>query len=503
MDVTVTGFTHSPRRFDQLVQAINEAERLLDAPYPSPRVTLKRVSTVSGGFCGQNVVYNSTIEVRVDDECDDTLAMLAHEVAHTWFHGSNPANWIDEGLANAIERQVVKNLGADEPAYRPITYCETYRNLRELEQGRPNRVTRNSYAGFSCNYSLGDGIFGALMEYYGEEEFNRRIAQLARPAISRASREHTIADVRETLGDDGPALEIIDLWYQGEPEMRKYRHLDAIEWSYPPTIDGDYLHFAGSSSQPDMVYDFILGKDPYCSQFLLYDGIGRSSWVASVADPLPAGWHRDDISELVVINHQINPATGQFSVTAQINGPALAEVADLSLSVRSRVTTGADGFCEESISYSQGPIVTGVIPIELKEFRHYHLDAIEWISPPKISGNVLRFAGKALPGAVQLTWREDYCGQFDLYYRDERGYHYIDSINPLLPDDRFWPEQIAAEVTAQRVGGDGAFEALVRISDNDLLERPDLILLVETEAEWNRNTRKCGDSAVLSAVDIR
>ena len=280
VDVTVTGFDDSPLRFDQLVLSIVEEERLLGVPYPSPSMTMKKVSKVAGGFCGNNqlsyapryvgdpyVVDGSVISVRVDEDCDKTFATIAHEVAHTWFHGNDPADWIDEGLADAIEHQVVAAHQEGREIYPPITYCESYRNIIELERGAPDRVSNDQPTGFSCNYRLGDGIFGDLREYYGDNEFNKRIAQLARRGTNATKREHTIADIRKVLGGDGPALDIINRWYDGQPEMRKYRHLDAVRWTYPPTIDGDYLHFAGKTDQPELVQDFVLGEDPYCSQF--------------------------------------------------------------------------------------------------------------------------------------------------------------------------------------------------------------------------------------------
>ena len=160
------------------------------------------------------------------------------------------------------------------------------------------------------------------------------------------------------LGGDGPALDIINLWYEGKPEMRKYRHLDAVRWTFPPTIDGDYLHFSGKTDQPELVQDFGLGKDPYCSQFHLYNDTGNQQWVARVSDPLLAGWSHDG-SRVITVNHQISPNTGEFSVTARIVGSALSGFRDLSLKVISRVTTGEAGTCNESINYSRVPVVFG------------------------------------------------------------------------------------------------------------------------------------------------
>ena len=515
VDVVVKGFEDSPLRYEQLVQSINEIEGMLGVPFPSPRVTMTRVGNLNGGFCGHNqleyapryfgapyVVSDSTIRLRVDNRCDDTFSSVAHEVAHTWFHGNDPADWIDEGLANAIEHQVVASLRPEGVVYPPTTYCESYRNIAELERGRPVRIVDGDSTGFECNYDLGDGIFGALREYFGDEEFNRRVAPLARRSTNISGRAHTIEDIRESLGEDEAALDIINTWYAGRPEMRKYRHLDAVEWIFPPTIDGEYLHFAGRTAEPGIVHDFVLGKDPYCSQFPLYRGIGRQEWIASVADPLPAGWHHNSIPKLVVISHQINSVTGHFRVTAKINEKSLLSMNQLSLAVRSRVTTGADGLCKESVTYSQVPIVTGSVPVEFKVARHYSLDAIEWISPPTINGNTLRFVGKSLPGAVRLTHREGYCSQFFFYERDERGYHYIDNLAPLLSGNQYWIDPFA-EVTSQRVGPDGTFEAIVKLSNNALAGYRNPVLMVETESIRDRVTNKCGESDTLSAADIR
>ena len=664
MDAAVTGFADSPLRFDQLVLAINEGERLLGVPYPSPSVTMRQVSQLSGGFCGQNqpsyaarytedpyVVDNSVIEVRVDEDCHKTFATIAHEVAHTWFHGNDPADWIDEGLADAIELQIVAAYEEGQEIYPPITYCESYRNINELERGEPDRVSSDQPTGFRCNYRLGNGIFGALREYYGDDEFNKRIAQLARRETNDKRRENTISDIRKVFGGEGPALEIINRWYDGQPEMRKYRHLDAIRWTYPPTIDGDYLHFAGQTDQPEMVQDFVLGKDPYCSQFALYDDTSGQEWVASIADPLPAGgshaesskvvtinhyispdtgefsvtakimdnalagyrdlsllvgsrvttgeagtcnesinysqvpvvlgeipterkvakyyhmdavewtfpptidgdylhfagqtdqpemvqdfvlgkdpycsqfvlyryivnqewvatvsdpllagWSYDEIPKVVMVNHDISPDTGEFSVTAKINGNALAGIDELSLLVRNRVTTDANGACTTGDIYSQVPVVSDSIPSKIKTSRHYSLDVIQWVTPPTTSGNTLRFVGQALPGAINLTWQEGYCSQFLFYERDEDGYHYIDSLNPLLPENRHWTGHITGEVTQQRISADGTFEALVKLSDNALAGYRNLVLLVTTQAVLDSGTNKCGESDVLSAVDIR
>ena len=84
--------------------------------------------------------------MRVDEDYYKTFAAIAHEVAHTWFHGNDPADWIDEGRP-AIELQIVAAYQEGQAIYPPITYCESYRNIDELERGAPDRVSSANLPG--------------------------------------------------------------------------------------------------------------------------------------------------------------------------------------------------------------------------------------------------------------------------------------------------------------------------------------------------------------------
>ena len=379
VDVTVEGFVDNRHRFDQLVQVINEEEQLLGVPYPAPRVNMRRVSKLPAGFCGHNqmsyearyqgdpyTVEASVIRLRVAGNCDDTLGSIAHEVAHTWFHGNDPADWIDEGLDNTIEYKVKEAHPQGAEEYPPVTYCASYRNIGELERAAPQEDLSVEASGFRCNYRLGDGIFGALTEYHGSEEFNRHIAKLARRSVNTSKKAHSIEDVREVLGSDGKSLEIIDLWYRGEPDMKIYRHLDLVSYTHPPTIDGEYFHFAGRTEELGLVHDFNLGDDPFCSQFFVFEGLADPEPLSGIADPLAVGWHHNEVPEVVAINSEINAATGEFSVTARVNSRETLMAEDLSLQVSSQVPTGPDGKCEESTNFSQVQIVHGTIADELR-----------------------------------------------------------------------------------------------------------------------------------------
>ena len=514
VDITVEGFAENRLLFNQLVQVINDEEQLLGVPFPAPRVSMRRVRDLPGGFCGHNqmsyesryrgdpyIVEASVIRLRVDSKCDDTFGSLAHEAAHTWFHGSDFADWIDEGLANSMENQVKEAHLGEGAQYPPVTYCASYRNISELESAVPIRDASMEASGFSCNYRLGDGIFGALREHFGTDEFNRRIAKLARRSQNRTNGSFTVTDVRENLGADGKSREIIDLWYEGEPEMRIYRHLDQVTYTHPPTLDGEYIHFAGKTTHPGMVLDFVIGNDPYCSQFHLYSGLADPDYSGSIADPLPVGWHHTNIPKLVVINSEVNSATGDFQVTARVNDLTLLKAEDLSLQTGSRTVVGVNQKCEEDTNFSQVKIVLGTIADELKKVRHYYQETVLWAQPPRVKDFSLTLAGVAPPGTLSLEWKERSCSQVLLYKFDARGYTYVATVYPMLPAGRSWNTILDAEVASGKVYSDGRFEAIIEIWDKSLLSHDHLVLVVRTETRKD-HTNTCPTEEVMGAARI-
>ena len=467
----------------------------------------------SGGFCGHNQpsygyrysgqpyrIESAEIRLRVDAECTHTLASIAHETAHTWFHGNEYANWIDEGLANAVENQFMAT--RSEIAYPPRTYCENYRNISQLERARPVRVNTGGDEGFTCNYRLGDGIFGGLREHYGDQEFNARIAGLAKRHENPDDRELTVNDVRRALGDGGQASEIIETWYSGHPEMRKYEHLDIVEWIHPPTTDGEWLHFSGRIHSGGVIHKPVVGNDPYCPQFDLFDGTGDMKWIKSVNDPLAVGYRRHEDTKVYMANHMIDPRTEEFRVTARILDNALSGYGSLSLRVESRVTKGPDGKCQRAVSYSQVTVESGNIPEEFKRTDHPHEDTMQWTQPPALNENILTFAGIAEPGAVNLEYEAGYCPQVGIYRYDERGYDWIAWVSPYRTDGRKWKDA-ESEITNYRMMNDGSFEATARVRSGLLSGHGTVLLVVTEKNPLNTATNLCTTPRVMSVAEIR
>lgn len=512
VNATVTGFADSPTRFDQLTWAIDQVESLIGIPYPAPVLTMS-LGIPAGGFCGDNqmeyearyshepyTVERSNIKVEVSERCHQTLGTIVHETAHTWFHGSAKANWIDEGLANAMENQVIAQATGKD--YLPATHCESYRNIRELEQANPLRtstkVSGAGFQGFRCNYSLGDGIFGDLREHYGDQEFNRRIAQLARSRVNATGGDLTVNNVRDVLGDGGRASAIIEEWYRGDPDMRLHRHLDTVEWIQPPITDGEWLRLHGVL-QEGQIHNLSSEDTTQCPQFVLYSGIGNLTWVKNVEDPIRVGWTHHHSTKVFAVNHLIDPRTGKFEVTARVLDRALDGHEHLSLLVRSSVGTGPDGKCLQSETYSHVPVQRGDIPDRFKSIKHHHKDAIEWLNEPVLNGTTLTFAGRASPGAINLWHEEDTCSQIGIYSYDNRGYSFVAWVNPQLRDNRRWVN-VESEITKGHTYQDGSFEVTATVRQG-VMPQGTAALLVITE-ENPSTGQKCGNPPVLSVKEI-
>ncbi len=514
VDVTVEGFADSPAIFNTLVQTINEEEQMLGVSYPAPKLQMTKADQLQGGRCGYNQmsansryqgephsIANSAISIRVDSECDDTFGTIAHEVAHTWFSGNDPQNWIDEGLANSIEIQMQEANPGEGDNYPPLTYCATHRNIAELEAAKPIRDVSTQASGFTCNYTLGDGIFSALREHLGTETFNQAIAELGLKAVSPNYRANNVEDVKRVLGLDAWALEIIDTWYSGQPEMRIFRHLDLVDYTYPPTLDGQYLHFAGRIREPGLIHDFIIGKDNYCSQFYVDEGLAEPKSLAG-ANPLTVGWKYNEVPELSVINSDISPDAREFSITARVNDHQLLQAKNPSLQVASRANVGRDGECEQSTTFSQVMIEKGAIPADMKTVKHYHADQIAWDWPPQVSSYQIHLSGKAPPGSMSFHDRDNYCGQIDLYRMDESGYHRISGVNPMLPAGIQWDSTPGAEIVSGSVDSDGRFEAVIQVWDANLLNHSHVVLRIGAESLLDRSTNQCTSSEAMGAVSL-
>ena len=141
-----------------LEEAITYVEETMDMPLPTNHVILLLDdSGVYENFAGVN--YGQAMAVRRKSE-DGTdwdrqafRAIMVHEVAHYFWHGSE--DWIDEGVANAIDITYAREKNPSAEFKRNEREGCTLNTLEELARAERHR---NSTA-FRCNYYLGGNLF--------------------------------------------------------------------------------------------------------------------------------------------------------------------------------------------------------------------------------------------------------------------------------------------------------------------------------------------------------
>ena len=240
----------------------------------------------------------------------------------------------------------------------------------------------------------------------------------------------------------------------------------------------------------------------FCSQFAVYEGLADPDIVTSIAYPLPVGWRHNRIPAMVVINSEVNPASGDFQVTARINDLTVLARPHLSLQVGSRVNVKPDNKCAEDVHFSWVEIKRGAIPVPIKTLQHYHEDLIDWQRSPEIVNGQLRITGKAPAGSLTFEDSDNYCGQFTLYALDQEGYHHLATINELLPDGYHWTDP-EAEFTEAKIYSDGRFEAVAEIWDRDVLQHDHLVLRVRVAPKVNTTTDQCETATTIGAIAVK
>ena len=190
------------RSMDLLEYAVRETETLMDAQYSRNEVWLLFEHALRPGRGGQHLNTHITIRPQYDsDDASYAPHIIAHEVAHYYWRFN--AKWIDEGMAEVMPL-VIENKRTGSPVRARNAPCGTAENIMELEALAPEQ----GEPAFSCNYSLGEGLFLELLQRLGENAFWDGARKLYTDSQMRSV---GIADVRQAFGPDADA--IISRWY--------------------------------------------------------------------------------------------------------------------------------------------------------------------------------------------------------------------------------------------------------------------------------------------------
>ena len=195
--------TRNTTNSSELIEdAIKHVEDEMNLPLPTNHVIVLLDDTgVITGFAGVN--YGQAIAYLKKGEDGSTWdraafrAAMVHEVAHYFWRGNE--DWIDEGMANTIERNFGMNQGLPSDLTSTDQGSCTLKTLQELSNQQPE----NQSSQFQCNYYLGEKIFLELQQSTGEQEFKERARKLYEISLmlNKENQKAGIEEVRKTFGE--------------------------------------------------------------------------------------------------------------------------------------------------------------------------------------------------------------------------------------------------------------------------------------------------------------
>lgn len=225
-----SGELGSDRTMDILEHSVRTIENYMGEPIPleGDEIRLDFVDKINireaaGVYKGTHMEILARYDAEEPRWGDDYLGIIiAHEVAHYYFNGEQ--NWLEEGAAEFLAiyseyKRVGRNISSQE---RTCTHVTT---IRDLERGK----FEQSDDGFTCNYTLGEGLFLELYSHLGEADFRQAFRDLHRESNNRIA---GVYQVRQAFSPRSERVQkIIDRWYG-------YRNTPEAHWP-----DGSFLAY--------------------------------------------------------------------------------------------------------------------------------------------------------------------------------------------------------------------------------------------------------------------
>ena len=259
LKINRSGELGSDRSMEILKHAVKTIEGYMGEPIPLKGNEIRLDFAKEELFqCGSGAAAchrGNHVEIREEFDSEkpqwgeDTLGMIiAHEVAHYYF--SRGRNWLDEGAADFLAVYIenkrvggtIRSRGKD---------CTQASTIRDLE----SRKYKLDDDGFSCNYTLGAGLFLALHDQIEQEDFRKAFRKLH--TISEDKRAG-IYQVRQAFYSGSERVQrIIDKWYG-------YREKPEAHWP-----DGSFLAYYTWQKGGEWWFQ-SQGNKP-CAQRLSYD----------------------------------------------------------------------------------------------------------------------------------------------------------------------------------------------------------------------------------------
>ena len=259
-----SGELGSDRSMEILEHAVKTIEEYMGEPIPlkGNEIRLDFVDdlNVTGDFTGVHKGTHMEILKEVDKDqsiysskTNDPLGIIiAHEVAHYYWAGER--NWLDEGAAEFLAIYV-ENKRVGRAINSRGKECTQASTIRDLE----SRKYKSGDDGFTCNYTLGEGLFLDLYGQIEQEDFRKAFRELY---TTSDEKEAGIYQVRQAFYPGSEWVQkIIDEWYG-------YREKPEAHWP-----DGSFL--AHYTWQKDGKWWHKVREDKPCALRISYDESSR------------------------------------------------------------------------------------------------------------------------------------------------------------------------------------------------------------------------------------
>ena len=205
-----SGELGSARSMEILEHAVKTIEEYMGQPIPlqSNEIRLDFVEELSGDVAGLNKESHIEILQEYDVEppwwSEDALGIIiAHEVAH--YYWRDERTWLNEGAA-----EILAIYSENKRVGRPMTS----QNKRCTQAYSISDLERRKYAkrdgGFTCNYSLGEGLFLDLYNNMAEADFSKGFRNLLTEVRGNKGE---VYQVRSAYPNTEKIQKVIDKWY--------------------------------------------------------------------------------------------------------------------------------------------------------------------------------------------------------------------------------------------------------------------------------------------------
>ena len=207
----------------QLAYAAEIAERITGQPFPTKHIVLLFAESVAGNSSATNhqthiVMLPAHDQPPTDDDGRHTPYIIAHEVAHYYWHAN--AEWLDEGLAE-LHATITEAVRTNTPITDSTWHCESITAIAQL----PNPPPLPGTVQYECNYKLGYELFKHLVTDLDPQQLQDainhlyRLSQQSNPDSTFAKTRLGIEHVEAVLTAHPDVADIVRQAYYGDSHI--------------------------------------------------------------------------------------------------------------------------------------------------------------------------------------------------------------------------------------------------------------------------------------------